>query len=501
MENFTDIVRIASRATVTISVLLAVPVAAQTTFVPPLKAAQSTSTTTVDQLYYLQPHNTYMHGKNFIGWLDAGYRAVEIDVIDRGNWEHDAKGPYVAHGMNPMQANCGDAQQTRLKDCLDVILAWKASHTGDTTPLLVFVDMKASWDPASAWKSDEVGMLDEYIGKTIPQQNRYAYADLMSYISSASGASPRLKLKNRGWPAIGSLSNKIIVLLTGGKIGSVNQNMNGGRKWLSDNDKNQSTFFCPDVDAGDPEEIMTKIDGISAADSGYFFCANVKAGNHDEQVLNRSAEYRQLLHLWDHSGDFSNKDYAYAYIGVAHGVGVLGIDVNESLSSTTYYRPEWINSIPYVGVRRSLPGYFMMPTEASRRSGCIDVEGGSYKNGKSIVQWSCKNDANNQQFVYTAEGQLRPKGDNKYCLDIKGGTAGQNKEMNLWDCDGGRSEKWYITSDGLMESRDQDRRFCMDVYGNLPDNGTRMKLWTCNKNDIAQKLVFLQVPDWYPNNF
>lgn len=501
MESVTHVVRIASRFTAVLGVLLALQASAQTTFVPPLKAAQPTPATRVDQLYYLQPHNTYMHGKDFSGWLNAGYRAVEIDVIDRGNWESEAGGPYVAHDLNPMKANCGTAQQTRLKDCLDVILAWKASHPGDTTPLLVFVDMKASWDPASAWKSDEVGMLDEYIGKAIPAQNRYTYAELMSYINSAPAASPRLKLKNRGWPAIGSFGNKIIVLLTGGHIGSVNQNMNGGRKWLSDRGKSQTTFFCPDVDAGDPEEITTQIDGMSALDSGYFFCANVKAGDHDEQVLNRSAEYRQLLHLWGSSGDFTNKDYAYAYIGVAQGVGALGIDVSESLSSTTYYQPDWIGSIPYVGIRRSLPGYFMMPTLTSQQRGCIDVEGGSYGNGKSIVQWTCNNGAGNQQFVYTAEGQLRPKGNNKYCLDIKGGAAGQNKEMNLWDCDGGRSEKWYITPDGLMANRDQDRRFCMDVYGNSPANGARMKLWPCDKNDTAQRLVFRQVPDWYPTGF
>lgn len=127
--------------------------------------------------------------------------------------------------------------------------------------------------------------------------------------------------------------------------------------------------------------------------------------------------------------------------------------------------------------------------------------GGWYGNGKSIVQWTCNNGADNQQFVYTAEGQLRPKGNNKYCLDIKGGTAGQNKEMNLWDCDGGRSEKWYITPDGLMANRDQDRRYCMDVYGNSAANGTRMKLWPCDKNDTAQRLVFRQVPDWYPTDF
>ncbi|HEX7816873.1 ricin-type beta-trefoil lectin domain protein [Dyella sp.] len=493
--------RIASRCIVAACALLPFTAMAQNTFVPPLKAGTPTSSTTLDQLYYLQPHNTYAHGKDFTGWLDTGYRAVEIDVIDRGDWEKDSRGPYVAHDLNPMKANCGTAQETRLKDCFDAILGWMASHPNDTTPLLVFVDMKASWDPASAWKSDEVGMLDQYISKAIPAANIYTYTDLIGYISGAPGASPRLRLKNRGWPAIGALNRKVIVMLTGGHIGSVNQNMNGGRQWLALQGKRQTTFFCADVDAGDPSEITTKIDGMSEADSGYFFCANVKAGDHDEQVLNRSAEYRQLLHLWGSSGDFSNKDYAYAYIGVAHGVGALGMDVDESLTSTTYFTPSWIGSLPFVGVRRSLPGYFMMPTEMSQQAGCVDIKGGSYGNGKEIIQWTCTNGANNQQFVYTAEGQLRPKGNNKYCLDIKGGAAGQGKEMNLWDCDGGRSEKWYITSDGLMANHDKNQAYCMDVYGASPANGTPMKLWQCDSNDRAQRLDFRQVPDWYPTDF
>lgn len=500
MEHIERHLRIALLCLLAVVALSSAVATAQSVFVPPLKAGTPTSSTRLDQLYYLQPHNTYMHGKDFTGWLDAGYRAVEIDVIDRGDWENDSRGPYVAHDASPMKANCGTAQETRLKDCFDDILGWKASHPDDTTPFLVFVDMKSSWDPLNAWKGDEVGMLDEYIARAVPAANLYTYADLGGHLASAPGTSLRLKLKNRGWPAIGSLTNKIIVLITGGRIGSVNQHMNDGRKWLDERGIRQTSFFCPDVDARHPDEIMTRIDGMSEEDSGHFLCANVKAGDRGEQVLNRSAEYRQMLHLWGSSGNFTNKDYAFAYIGVAHGVGALGIDVDESLSSTTYYRPDWTGSIPFVGVRRSLPGYFMMPTVVSQQSGCISVKGGSYGNGKEIVQYACGNGAANQQFVYTAEGQLRPKGDNRYCLDIKGGTAGQGKDMNLWDCDGGRSEKWYIAADGRIASGD-NRSFCMSVHGSSPNNDTPMKLSTCNGSDPAQRLVFRQVLDWYPTEF
>lgn len=499
MKTAHDLVRIALYRIAVVCLFVTGSAMAQETFVPPLKAHAPAATTTLDQLYYLQPHNTYAHGRDFAGWLDAGYRAVEIDVIDRDDWAAGVDGPYVSHDANTMKANCGTAPQTRLNDCLKTILAWQARHPDETTPLLVFVDMKTTLlDPLSAWPAEKIGKLDEYIGKAIPAADRYTYADLATYVDSAAGASLRLKVKDRGWPAIGTLGHKIVVILTGGRIGSVNQHLNDGRKWLLAQAIPQNTFFCPDVDVNSPSEITTQIDGLSEVDSGYFVCANVKAGDHGERVLNRSAEYRQLLHLWDHSGDFTNRHYAYAYLGVAHGVGALGMDVTEDLSSAVYYQPAWIDSIPYVGVRRSLPGYFMLPTEASQRNGCIGLDGDSYGNGKRIVQSPCNSAGNYQQFVYTVEGQLRTRGNNAYCLDIKGGAAGQGKEMNLWGCDGGRSEKWYITPDGLMASRDKDGAFCMAVDGNSPANGTPMRLASCDRNNAAERVVLRQVPGWYP---
>lgn len=486
--------RIALRCAITLCAMAPLTATAEDATAHPMKATTPTPSSRLDELYYLQPHNTYAHGESFTGWLDAGYRAVEIDVIDQGDWTTDAKGPYVAHDQKPMKANCGNAQETRLKDCFDAILSWKANHRNDPAPLLVFVDMKGT---LSSWSDARVGMLDEYIGKTLPAASIYTYADLLNHIGNAPGTSTRLKLKNHGWPTIGTLSDKIVVVLTGGKLLKVNQGMNGGRKWLEAQGKMPSTFFCPDIDANDPEQITAKIDGIDAVDSGHFICANVKAGARGEQVLNRSAEYRQLLHLWNRSGDFTNKDYAYAYIGVAHGVGALGMDMTEDLSSKTYHRPDWVGSIPFVGIRRSVPGYFTMATEVSAQQSCITVNG-AYRNGTPITQWTCATGTDGQQFVYTTDGQLLPKGGNPFCADIKGGAAGKGKDVHLWGCDGGRSEKWFMTPDGRLASRDKDQAFCMDVFGASPLDGAPIRLDTCSESNRAQKITFRPVADWYP---
>lgn len=269
--------------------------------------------------------------------------------------------------------------------------------------------------------------------------------------------------------------------------------MNSARKILNDQGKGGPvSFFCPDVDSGDPNEISGAIDSIGEPDSAYFFCTNMKAGDHDQYVLNRSAEYRQLIHQWSAAGDFKSTDYAWSYISVAHGASAIGWDVTESLSDPNVFQPSWLTSIPLVGKRRSLAGYFELHT---RYAQCVDVKGAAYKNGTQLIQYPCNN-GGNQQFVYTAEGQLRPKGDTKYCADVDGGKGKAGAKLNIWDCDGGESEKWAISSAGTFANRHGNWTFCMDVTDASPNSGTRLQLWNCSSTNPAQQFDPVRVPDF-----
>lgn len=456
----------------------------------PLRAGAPAPTDRLDQIYYAQPHNTYLHSDKLTNWLDAGYRTVEIDVIDKGDWELDPKGPYVAHSINPGNQNCSAADNDRLGDCLDDIVGWMGKQTRIGLPLLVFVDMKANADPASAWKPDEIKLLDTFIRNYLGSR-LYTYGDLTRYLSPNGN---REGLKNKGWPTLEALDGKIIVVFTGGYLGDVNARMNSARKLMNDGGYGGPTaFLCPDVDSGDPDEISGAIDGISAADSAYFFCTNMNAGDNDQYVLNRSAQWRQLIHQWGAAGAFSSLDYAWSYISVAHGASAIGWDVTESLTDASVFRPNWLDSIPLVGKRRSLPGYFTLRTHFANQ--CVDVKGSAWKNGTALQQYTC-NDTDAQKFVYTAEGQLRPKGDTDYCADVEGGKGKQGAKLNIWDCDAGESEKWAISPSGLFANRAGSWGYCMDVSGGSPSSGTRLQLWGCSATNVNQQFDPREVPDF-----
>lgn len=454
----------------------------------PLRATPPAAGDRFDQIYYAQPHNTYLHSDKLTNWLDAGYRTVEIDVIDNGEWELNAKGPYVAHSWNPGNSNCSAATDDRLGDCLDDLTGWLDAHPIDV-PLLVFIDMKANSNPAAAWNPDEIAKLDDFVRGYLGTR-LYSYRDLSAHLAPNAN---RTGLKSKGWPTIGALKGKIIVAFTGGYYGNVNARMNDARRLLAaQSPAGPVSFLCPDVDAGDPDEISGTIDGISATDSALYFCTNMKADSHDQYTLNRSAEYRQILHQWGAAGAFTSTDYAWSYISVAHGASAIGWDVTESLSATTVFQPAWRSSIPLIGKRRSLPGYFELRTTFDK---CVDVDGSDWDNGTKLIQYACNN-TDAQRFVYTAEGQLRPKGDTDYCADVKGGDGEQGAKLNIWNCDGGESEKWKISPEGLFANRHNGWNWCMDVSGDSAANGVQLQLWGCDPGNRNEQFDPRGVPDF-----
>jgi len=446
-----------------------------------------------DQLYMLQPHNTYAHGARLDLWLSAGYRAVEIDVQDQGSWWADPRGPYVAHDGGPVDGNCRGTAD-RLADCLDDIVAWQNAHPGQL-PLVVFVDMKTRWDNAlSAWDVSRIDALDAFVATRLGAR-QYRYTDLRNAIAGAAGSTTREKLRSVGWPAADALRDRIVVVFTGGRIGAVNQGMAG---MIDLRGAATRAFLCPDVDAPDPDEISGTVDGMSATASSQMVCANVHAGDHYQIVANRSAQYRQLMHLWGAAGDFVSTDYAPSYIAVAHGVTVVGMDVTDAPTATSVFVPSWIGSLPFTGTRRGVPGYFTLRPLSASGTRCIGTRNNGYGNGSQIDQETCTGGAD-QQFVYTAEGQLRPRGNNVYCMDISGGSAGSGKAMHLWDCDGGDSEKWFLTTDGRLRSR-SNTAYCAAVPGGVLTTGTQLKTEACS-SALSQRFERVPVADWVQTTF
>jgi hypothetical protein len=456
-------------------------------------AAAAQADPRLDELYMLQPHNSYEHGAQLTLWLDAGYRTLELDVQDQEDWWANPRGPYVAHDGGPFNSNCRGTAD-RLADCLDDIVAWQDAHPGEL-PIVVFIDMKTRLANAlSAWDWWKIDALDSFVSSRLGAR-QYRYSDLRAATAGAPGATPREKLRAAGWPTANSLRGRIVVAFTGGRYGAVNQGM---ADMIAIRGNATAAFLCPDVDAGDPDEISGTVDGMSAAASAQMFCANVQAGDHYQRVANRAAQYRQLMHLWGAAGDFVSTDYAPTYIAVAHGVSAIGMDVTDTLSDPNVFVPTWAANIPLVGSRRGLPGYFTLRPLSASGTRCVGTRNNGYGNGAQLDQELCSGGFD-QQYVYTAEGQLRPRGNNVQCMDISGGSAGSGKAMHLWDCDGGDSEKWFITTDGRFRSR-HNVNFCATVPNGTLSTGVQLRTEWCGSASW-QQFERVAVPDWAQTNF
>ena len=110
-----------------------VPEASGQDYEPPFTSKADLSKLRFDQTYYAQVHNTYAHSNHLTNWLDAGYRTVELDVLDAANWQNNDLGPYVSHGPELEVPNCSGQ---RLGNCLRDIANW-IDRNGSNVPIVV----------------------------------------------------------------------------------------------------------------------------------------------------------------------------------------------------------------------------------------------------------------------------------------------------------------------------------------------------------------------------
>jgi hypothetical protein len=449
----------------------------------------------LDEAYFVMRHNSYADGARLTDWLDAGHRAVELDVIDRGDWENEPEGPFISHEGEIQDRNCA-GNPDRLGHCLRDIAAWLEAHP-DEGPVLVFVDLKAKVgvDPFADWRDDEMDLLDHQVRRMVGDR-LYGPGDLYRHAAGApyvpGARSLRQAVSERGWPTLSALAGRMIVLYTGGRVVATNQTQGAGLDLILARRGLPHGFFCPDVEA-DPGELEPGgvVDGMSASASGQVVCSNMESADHYQVTANAAFRHRQLIHLYG-GHVFGNDDFSYNYVAVAHGISAIGRDAG---ALDTFG-----GALPLVGVRRSLPGYFeLRPLQAPGR--CLDVSGaaGAPGNGTVIHLWDCHGGPN-QQFVYTAEGQLRPRHANRYCVDIRGGTAGDGRRVHLWRCDGGWSERWSLRPDATLASMSQGGRFCLAASGFGTAAGTEMVTRECHGGD-TQQLSLSPLNPWPQNEF
>ncbi|MFJ7271922.1 endo-1,4-beta-xylanase [Streptomyces sp. NPDC099050] len=104
---------------------------------------------------------------------------------------------------------------------------------------------------------------------------------------------------------------------------------------------------------------------------------------------------------------------------------------------------------------------------------CLDVPGAGTTDGTQLNLWDCNN-RTNQQWSYTAAGELRVYG-NK-CLDAAG--TGNGAKVQIYSCWGGDNQKWRLNSDGSIVGVQSS--LCLDATGNNTANGTLIQLYSCS---------------------
>ncbi|WP_405705726.1 endo-1,4-beta-xylanase [Streptomyces sp. NBC_00069] len=104
---------------------------------------------------------------------------------------------------------------------------------------------------------------------------------------------------------------------------------------------------------------------------------------------------------------------------------------------------------------------------------CLDVPGASTTDGTQLNLWECNN-RTNQQWSYTAAGELRVYGDK--CLDAAG--TGNGTKVQIYSCWGGDNQKWRLNSDGSIVGVQSG--LCLDAAGTGTANGTLIQLYSCS---------------------
>ncbi|MBT3160835.1 endo-1,4-beta-xylanase [Streptomyces sp. CHA1] len=107
---------------------------------------------------------------------------------------------------------------------------------------------------------------------------------------------------------------------------------------------------------------------------------------------------------------------------------------------------------------------------------CLDVPNSSTTDGTQLQLWDCSG-GTNQQWTYTAAGELRVYGDK--CLDA-GGT-GNGAKVQIYSCWGADNQRWRLNSDGSIVGVQSG--LCLDAAGAGTANGTVIQLYSCSNGN------------------
>lgn len=416
-----------------------------------------------DQAYWSRPHNPYetAHFPDILDVLERGNRVVELDVWESGGSlvvKHDPT-------QGDLDNNCQGGTGGWFADCLTDLASWSDDHPNHL-PITLQLDLKAGlwagWG-ASARQQLNSALANELGNRILtPEQVRQytGHTNLREGVLAA------------GWPSLGSMRGKFLVLITGGPIGAKNQIQ---RAYVEQFGASANALVCPQAEGAAYFDAYGSAKDFSGyAANSWVVCGNTDAGKYVSQTLEASALNRQLVNLWA-SDEYRFDAFHQAYMAVASGASMIS---RETLDTYGQH-------IPLNGERRSIPNRFALQAEHSGL--CLTVENAQYGNGSDLIQSACTGNAN-QLFRYSDETQLRSVGNETYCFDIEGGQSTAGKPLHLWDCDGGDSEKWRLTTQGQLVGMGNR---CAEIPNGSQTSGVQARLANCDGAYAGQRFAIL----------
>jgi hypothetical protein len=120
---------------------------------------------------------------------------------------------------------------------------------------------------------------------------------------------------------------------------------------------------------------------------------------------------------------------------------------------------------------------------------CLDIAGGSKKNGANVIMWKCHG-KKNQRWTVSKDGLIRSALNGK-CLDLavrKGVKNAKNgTNVNMYDCHRGKNQVWkYIKRTRELQVI-LGKRPCLEVGGWNKKNGANANVWQCSRKGQANQ--------------
>ena len=122
---------------------------------------------------------------------------------------------------------------------------------------------------------------------------------------------------------------------------------------------------------------------------------------------------------------------------------------------------------------------------AKNKNYCLDVSGGTFKNGTPVGIWK-KHGGINQQWVYE-NGFLLCAANKQFCLDIDSSNGKNGSKIQIWSNLDGVNQRWRMINEGQLEKESSWKKTfiinnannkAIDIPAQRDRNGQVVHMWT-----------------------